>query len=148
MKCLHTICVGLACIVLAGCSTFRPTDPSLTPGDYTLVSVTTDIPDDETEHDEIPCTVWREGEFITVRPVKEMGIWLDGRVVGKQVSLTLRHEKPDPMIKAMQLRTVLEGEVNATDTASGQTKGYTGEHQYIEGTWSLIKRDTSDVARP
>lgn len=106
-----------------------------------LIADVTDIPDDETTHDESECSVTRDGANMTIKGMTDVGRWWVGSVNGDQVTLTLHQENPDPMVKAMQLRMILEGQIVATDHATGIVKGYAGTNQYITGTWTLMKKN-------
>lgn len=130
----------LASILLfAGCFG-APPQHDLSPGAYIFIMDATDIPDEETEHSESKCTVSRDETNLTVAcSTPSGGANLVGSLQGNHILLTVHHEKPDPMIKAMQLRMILEGQADAKDHARGILKGYAGTNMYIKGTWELRK---------
>ncbi len=126
--------------VVAGCFN-GPPQHDLSAGTYALIMDATDIPDKETEHSESECTVTRDGTNLVVSPMPGGGAHLAGSLQGNQIFLVVHHEKPDPMIKAMQLRMVLEGHTDAKDHARGILKGYAGTNMYIEGSWILQRTE-------
>lgn len=139
MKRMMTISIALIGLAAMGCSGSTPSQRTLSAGRYTLIMDTTDILDGGTEHSELECTVTLDGPRIVVKGMPDVGRWFAGTVDGNRVVLVLCHENPDPMIKAMQLRAVLEGGITATDHAAGRTEGYAGTNNYIKGTWVLKK---------
>jgi hypothetical protein len=138
-KRMRTISVALIGFAVMGCSSSTPSELTLSAGRYTLVMDSTDILDGETEHSELECTVTLDGPRIVVTSLPDVGRWFAGTVDGNQVALILCHKNPDPMIEAMQLRSVLEGRIQATDHAAGRVNGYAGTNNYIKGTWVLKK---------
>ena len=125
--------------LLSGCLNEPSSQLDLSAGTYAFMMDATDIPDKETEHSETECTVTRDGTNLVVR-LANGGAYLVGSLQEDQLFFNLHHEKPDPMVKAMQLRMVLEGEVQKEDYAVGTLNGYAGTNNYIKGTWVLKRK--------
>ncbi len=144
-------CLGLALsLLLSGCSS-TPPQYDLSSGAYVFVADITDIPDNETTHDESKCTVAREGTNATikVKGMTDVGRWWVGSVRDNKVFFTLHEENPNAMVKAMQFRMILEGEIRAEDCATGVVKGYyEGTNNYITGTWTLRREKEPKASNP
>ena len=131
-------------LLLSGCSGVPPHN-DLSSGTYVFVADFTDIPDNETTHDESEFTIARDGTNVTIKGMIDVGRWWVGSVDGNKLFLNLHEENPDPMAKAMELRMILEGEIKSKDYATGIVKGYAGTDNYITGTWTLKKEKLEKI---
>jgi hypothetical protein len=65
--------------------------------------------------------------------------WFEGTLTGRHIVLAVRQSNPDPMLAAMELRQVFEGQVTANDFAEGIVTGCAGTNIYLTGTWRLTR---------
>ncbi len=132
--------VFLAALV-SGCATTPPPlarpHPTLSPGHYSLIQDFTDVPDKQTEHSETECTVAIDGSSIVITSTLNLGTSLVGSIKDGKILLTVYHENPDPMIRAMEMSIIYEGRIQEEDSAAGRLKGYAGSNMYATGKWTL-----------
>ena len=133
--------IALLSLLFVGCSIITPSAQTFSAGSYTLTTEITDIPDNETEHAQTECIVLRDGSNIVIKSTPDVGRSLVGSIKNGQVSLTVHHDKPDPMVEGMKLRMTFEGDIQSKNHARGTVKGFMGKSNYLRGTWVLDRKE-------
>ena len=137
----HLTTIALICaLVSSGCTILSPDHFTLSNGLYTMDS---SIKKNGVKRDyggSSQCRITINDNNIRIEPFDQTtNAWFEGTLTGQQIILTVKHQNPDPMFEAMQLRQVFEGQVTADNSAQGTMKGYAGSNIYLNGTWRLTK---------
>lgn len=133
--------MGLICVLVSsGCTILSPDHPALSNGLYTMESSIKKTGVKRDYGGSSQCSVILHDTSIIIEPSDQStNAWFEGTLTGQHIVLTVRILNPDPMIEAMQLRQVFEGQVTADNFAEGTMKGYAGTNAYLSGTWRLTK---------
>jgi len=130
----------MCAIVSSGCALLSPDHPALSNGLYTMDSTITKTGVKRDYGGSSQCRLTVQNNSIRIDGLSETtNAWFEGTLTGRHIVLTVQQRNPDPMIKAMQLRQVYEGQVTADNFAQGTMKGYAGTNAYLHGTWKLMK---------
>lgn len=125
----------LAVAIAAGCAS----GPRLTSGLYSMDMKMTKRGVARPYDDVSECVVIVQGTNVVVGSKHMAGTDLVGSIAGTHLTLSVRHQNPDPMIVGMKLRMILEGDITRTDFAAGTANGYADTNNYISGVWTLRK---------
>ena len=122
-------------VIMVGCAS----GPHLSSGLYSLDMKMTKRGVAKPYDDVSECVVTVQGTNVVVGPKQMSGTDLVGSIAGTRLTLSVRHQNPDPMIVGMKLRMILEGEITQADFATGTANGYADTNNYITGVWTLRK---------
>ena len=136
---MRLVAILMSATIAAGCAS----GPQLSSGLYSLDMKMTKSGVAKPYDDVSECVVTVQGTNVVVGPKQVAGTDLVGSFAGTHLTLSVRHQNPDPMIAGMKLRMLLEGEVTRTDYATGTANGYADTNNYITGVWTLRKIEAS-----
>ena len=140
MKINKTYLLMVVSIILSGCALLVPETPTLSDGVYRMESNIKKARVERNYGGVSQCKVTIRGTSIKIEPMDEPASgWYEGTITGKHVLLSVHLRTRDPMLEAMQIKQVFEGDIRANDYAEGIMNSYTGTNKFLNGSWTLKK---------